>query len=258
ETRDLDVAAAKLEAFSADMDRKLQPAGTAFVRLGERGEIAFSKISSTSAKTQADLDNLAARMRGRLAEMGDSLEAGAQAFFRVSQTGEVVLPRLTQSMSNTGAAFTGLASSFSSLGPAVPSVTVALVAFGAALALILAPLAAYTAGLAATLTLTGGLIGFAAALGAASIALTGHARGWFDASENLAKAQAKVNDIQQQIKDRGGATVDQLAKLKDAQAELAKATEAADNPWTRFTNRIQQAGQALGEQTAPAAGKLLQ
>src|SRR5262249_43236499 len=30
------------------------------------------------------------------------------------------------------------------------------------------------------------------------------------------------------------------------------------NPWSRFTNRIQQAGQALGEQTAPAAGKLLQ
>jgi hypothetical protein len=274
-----------MEATGLEMQRKLEPAGQAFVTFGERGEAASIRISSATARTQADLDNLASRAATFASSMDKDMDVGAQAVFKLAADGAVSLEKLGTSFEQVGPDVAALSSDLAGTGPAGLVAAAAIILVATAAATALAPVVAFGAGLAATLALGTGLVGGFALLGAGLVALAEHANSWAEAQKNLTTAQAALTvaadahtKALRSLQEGEAAVANtrvlsqaQILHLQDLQAAVTKTTDglataqqnvnaavtASNNPFTTLQQNLDGMAKRLGQQATPAAGELL-
>lgn len=285
DTRQLDEAALKMEAFGAAAERHLAPAGDAFIKLGERGEIASLRISSSTAKTAQELQNLEDRARKWASDIGPSFERGTQAVLRMGDDGTVAIQKLGQTIVGATPAVTGFATNLSSLGAIGGAVIPILIGVGVALVAMTAPAIAAAAGLSAVLLLGGGLLAAFAAFGVAAVALTAHYQGWSGATQAAARAQAALaiatnqNESAQEalvlaqlavansanpsamalqrLADAQEQADESAQKMADAQDAANKATANAVNPLTQLQAHLDSAAKSMSDRMAPSAVALV-
>jgi hypothetical protein len=249
-TAEMDVAAAKAEVLGEAVQKSVgDKAGQAFVKFGKDGEVSLSRISSSSAKTQADLDQLGARAKRAAEALGKDLGEGTQAVIKLGEDGSAALGRLTktvegttQAVSNSIPFFTGLGAA---IGQAIPTISgivtgivgafiPALIGITLALSPLIVTLGAFAAGLTAVLAVLGGVTAGVGILGAAVVLLANRVaaanpalvasqaahKQLTQATDAHATAVKQLETLQLSLKGHK-ATADQLALLNDLQKQVA-------------------------------------
>ena len=266
----LDVTAAKAAVLGDVLQKKLEPAGQAFVKFGESGEIASVRISSATARTQADLDLLGERAKTFASGMEGNFKKGATAVIKLSEDGEAALARLGRTAETVTEdifvpAFTDLAQVAAKLGTQIVAVASSvsnyllpiIIGVAGAVTAALTPAIAAAAGELALLAEGFGVFGGFGVLAGGVVALATATHGWANASANLAAAQNQLRTAQDAVANSARPTKAQLDAVAQAQRAVNDATKAADNPFTKLTTHLDKVGHALGDQVAPAAAQIL-
>ena len=285
DTHELPEGAVEVKAFGEGVKRDLEPAGQAWVRFADSGEIASVRVSSATAKSRQDLDQLGERAKAFGSSMETDMRRGIDAVIKLGEDGSASIQKLSRDMGPLTDAASQASDQFLKMGPAGWAVAAAVAGLAGELSLALVPLGGFVVGLAGAVVTMGLALGVIGALGVGIVALAEHANNWAEASANLATANANlatatqahdravralmegevalqghrtvtesqllhIQDLQQKVTD----TANALAAAQKAQADAAV---AADNPFSKLLADLNNMATALGQQATPAAGQLL-
>lgn len=143
----------KVENSVSKLKNTLEPAGQAFVKFGDSGEVSSVRISSSSAKSQKDIDNLVARAKNFGSTLETEFAKGTRAVISLDEQGGAALRSVSQTTEQAGFSFSQFGQKISTAFSAVSEYAVpALVALAVAMSPVINLLAAFTVGLGAALT----------------------------------------------------------------------------------------------------------